>query len=479
MANQLTAGVACGDITPSPGFRLQGAMRRIEGATGAESPLSATALVLADDATKVVVLDCDLIGFDVKTATAIRAAIGDAVGTPPAQVILGCTHTHNAPSVHREALGGPHHVAPRPGEIEALDAYVKELQGKLVDVSTQADGSRQPARAGAGSDQAGVAVNREEMGADGRVLVGRNPDGVTDRAVDVLRIDEIDGSPIAVVVGYAAHPVVMGYQTLEYSTDYPGVVRGVVEQATGATCLFLTGAAGNQACWSFLQADWGEKERAGGEIGAAALKAFYRIETRPHRVVRDEGRSLSAVALYHKEFGEGPTHQTLRAASRPVTVELQPLPDLATAEGQLREAEEQLQALRSEDAGTAQTAPQEIVVVWAQGVLDLVKAGQTQTSAAYELVGFRLDDFALVGMQGEPFVEIGLGAKQRSKTTHTMFAGYVNGAIGYLPVDQTIRQGGMAVSAAVRSYNLPAAPALGTVDHIVEECGQLLAELGV
>ena len=479
LSNQLTAGVARVDITPPPGFRMQGAMRRTEGARGVESRLSATALLLADDSTKIAIVDCDLVGFDVPTADAMRAAIGEAVQTPAFQVILGCTHTHNGPCTHRLALGGPHHVAARPGEVEALDAYVEDLQNKLVAVCREADQGRQAARAGAGSDHAEVAVNREEVAADGRVLVGRNPDGVNDRAVDVLRIDQLNGTPIAVVVGYAAHPVVMGYQIYEISTDYPGVVRSAVENATGATCMFLTGAAGNQACWSFLQSDWGEKERAGGEIAAAALKAFYRIETRPHRVIRDEGKSLSAVALYRKEFEDGPTHHTLRAAYRPVAVALQELPNLPTAEEQLRVAEQQLETLRGAGAETAQTAPQEIVVSWARGVLELVRAGEATPDAAYEIVGVRLDDFVLVGMQGEPFVEIGLSAKERSRARHTMFAGYVNGVVGYLPTDETIRQGGMAVSAAVRSYNLPAPPALGTADHLVGEIGKVLAELGV
>ena len=55
--NSLTAGVARIDITPPLGFRMQGAMRRTEGATGTESPLLATALVLADENVKLTILD--------------------------------------------------------------------------------------------------------------------------------------------------------------------------------------------------------------------------------------------------------------------------------------------------------------------------------------------------------------------------------------------------------------------------------------
>ena len=34
-------------------------------------------------------------------------------------------------------------------------------------------------------------------------------------------------------------------------------------------------------------------------------------------------------------------------------------------------------------------------------------------------------------MPGEPFVEIGLGTKERSRAAHTLFAGYCNGVVTY------------------------------------------------
>ena len=477
--NTLTAGTARIDITPPLGFRMQGAMRRVEGAVGVEQPLTATALVLADDDHKVVILDCDLIGFDLPLAESIRRQIADRVGTTTTGVTLGCTHTHNGPCTARGNLGGPGHVAPRDGEVEALDHYIEVLVQQLVGVSAMANAARGPARVAGGHGHAAVAVNREEVAADGRVLVGRNPDGVSDHAVDVLRVDDLAGNPIAAIVGYAAHPVVMGYQTYELSPDFPGVVRRIVEGATGATCLYLTGAAGNQACLSFLQSDWGEKERIGGQVAAGALQAYYGIETRPHREIREEGTSLSSIALYHKEFSDGLTHRILRSAERKGTVALQPLPTLAEAEEQVAAAEARLQELRDEGASTVLTAPQEIEVYWAHTVLDRVRSGRTQCSVDYDLIGHRIDDFVLLGMQGEPFVEIGLGAKQRSQAAHTMFAGYVNGVIGYVPTAQTVRQGGMSVSSAVRTYDLPAPPAEDAVDTLVAGFGELLADLGL
>ena len=478
--NILTAGVARIDITPPLGFRMQGVLRRVEGADGIDSHLLATALVLADNDNKIVILDCDLIGFDRPLADEIRSNIAAKVGTASTDVLLGATHTHNGPCTARGQNGGPHHIPVRDGEAEELDTYIENLVRQLVGLAALADADRQPARVGAASDQANVALNREEIDPlDGAVLVGRNPDGVTDRSVDVLRVDDLQGNPLAVLVAYAAHPVVMGLTTYLYSQDFPGSVRRIVEGATGAICLYLTGAAGNQACWSFLQSDWGEQQRMGGRVAGAALNAFYQIETRPHEDVRERGMSLSLIALYHKEFQDGQTHQVFHTASGVARVKLQPLPSLEEAEAQHQEALALLKENEVAGEPTIKTVPQKLEEHWTRGVLEKVRAGELEHTLEYPIAGYRIDDFVLLSMPGEPFVEIQLGAKARSKAKHTMFAGYANGIMGYIPVAETVRVGGMSVSSAVRSYNIPAPPTESAVDDVVAAFGGLLEELGL
>ena len=476
--HSLTAGVARTDITPPLGFRMQGAMRRTEGASGVQSPLLATCLVLADEDCKVAIVDCDLIGFDVPLANEIRTRIGDGIGVPAANVFLGCTHTHNGPCTFRGALGGVHDVGGEAWEISALDAYIDNLQSRLAGIAQLADCTRRPARARAGEGRAEVGINREEVDASGRTFVGRNPDGTHDHSVPVLRIDDLQGGPIAVVTGYAAHPVVMGYEIYDYTPDYPGVVRRSVEQVTGATCLFLTGAAGNQAALSFLQSDWSEMERMGGQIGAAALQAFYRIETRPGETVREVGKSLSDVAHYYKTFvDDGPTHDVLSFAIRPVTVPLQPLPSEDEAEKQLCDATQRLRELTCEGAPRTRIYPQMLVERWARGVHDKVKQGLVREELCFDIQGLRIDDFALLAMPGEPFVEIGLEAKCCSSAAVTLFAGYCNGLIAYWPTPQTLRQGGMAAASAVKTYNNSAPPVTDAARIITSGFEQVLADL--
>jgi len=250
-------------------------------------------------------------------------------------------------------------------------------------------------------------------------------------------------------------------------------VRRVVERATGATCLYLTGAAGNQASLSFLQSDWGEMERMGGQIGAAVVQEFYRIETRPNETVREVGKSLSDVAHYSKKFSNEYTHEKFAISARNVTVPLQKLPDLNEAEQQFRKAHERLQKLTSDQAPKTMTYPQMLVERWAKDVLDKVKSGVTSEELTFQIHGFCLNDFVLLAMPGEPFVEIGLGAKQHSTAAVTMFAGYCNGLLGYWPTPETINQGGMAVSSAVKTYNNSAPPVAEAVEIIIDEFSHL------
>ena len=477
--NTLTAGASRIDITPPIGFRMQGIMRRIEPSAGVHMPLHASALVLADDAHKIVIIDCDLIGLDQPLAAEIRGAVAERVGTEPSHVTVACTHTHNSPCTVRDGLGGPHDLAPRPGETESLDAYVAELVDKLAGLASDADSKRQPARAGAARGEASVNINREQMMDDGRVFVGRNPDGVTDHGVDVLRVDDLEGRPISVVCCFAAHPVVMGMDSFLLGPDYPGVVRRIVDQTVGGTTLFLTGCAGNQATIEFLQNDWDEVERIGGVVGCEAAKTAIGIETRPHEVVMEAGGSMANLALYSKRFHDGPTHRVLDVATRTATVPLQPLPSLAEAEAQAAAAERELAAVVQGGASVRDAVPHMLMERWTKGVLDKVRAGVKQDSFVFEIVGYRLDDFVLCALPGEPFVEIALGVKERSKATHTMVAGYGNGNVGYMPSAETVAQGGMAVEASLQTYNNPAAPVSETVDIVVAEFGKLLEDLGL
>ena len=69
-----------------------------------------------------------------------------------------------------------------------------------------------------------------------------------DDSLAVLRTDHADGSPLAAVVNFTAHPITVGGITTKWDAEYPAPLRLGVERALpGVECLFVQGCAGDVA----------------------------------------------------------------------------------------------------------------------------------------------------------------------------------------------------------------------------------------
>ena len=122
--------------------------------------------------------------------------------------------------------------------------YKRDLQQALVEAALEADAGLQTARLGTGWGESAIGVYRREF-RDGRDVLGEDRDHAIDGLVGVVRVDDLDGNPIAVVFRYSAHPVSVGPQSLVASTDYPGPARDVIERSLGGLALFVQGCGGN------------------------------------------------------------------------------------------------------------------------------------------------------------------------------------------------------------------------------------------
>ena len=77
----------------------------------------------------------------------------------------------------------------------------------------------------------------------------KRPEKPTDSGgLTVIRfLDGEDGSPLAVLVHYTAHPILTAEGVLKFSVDYPGSLKGMVEKELKVPCVFIQGAAGDQS----------------------------------------------------------------------------------------------------------------------------------------------------------------------------------------------------------------------------------------
>ncbi|MEX1021167.1 MAG: neutral/alkaline non-lysosomal ceramidase N-terminal domain-containing protein [Litorilinea sp.] len=460
----LQAGVARADITPPVGIaHANWGAQAHEQAQGVDLPLWATALALSDGATTTVVVDLDISGLRPENATAVRAAIAQRTGLPVAYVRLAYTHTHSGPST--SSSGGW-----VKGGIELIPGYLESVAAQCAGAAWEACNCLQPARIAAGTGHSAIAVNRRYVTPDQTVVVGHNWDGPVDHEIKVVRIDDLNEQPLAVLVNYACHPIIVGPYNDLITPDYPGIMKRVVEEATGAKCLFLQGATGDigpiEGCTS--PTPRAVYRKLGKRLGYAAATVALDLDP-AHKVDGYVHTLESGAPLGVFEYTVPPAAPvTLRVATRPVQIPLKEHPPFEVADAEARAHADELQRLRRE--GT------EDEVRWA-GMLakrsrsraERARAYHGKTHMEWELHGIRINDIALVGMPGEPFVEIGLAVKAGSPFAHTLFAGYSNVGSAYIPMPDAYAVGGYEVDST--PFTADAAQVL------VEESLALLADL--
>jgi len=227
----LCVGVGVRDITPAPGLPLWGYSNRLGPATGTLDPLYAktVAFRVGEMIVAWVVLDLGRVPMP-GDCDEIRRRVSD---TGVRHVVFHATHTHHAPTM--ELIEGD----PRKTLLAGIEASIREAVSNLT-----------LARLGFVHAEIDIAHNRRKLTKDGRCfMVWRNearvPTSPVDKIATVIKFDSEDGKPLAVLVHYACHPVVMDASNLEYSGDYVGTLTRIVSGMTDAPCIFLQGACGD------------------------------------------------------------------------------------------------------------------------------------------------------------------------------------------------------------------------------------------
>lgn len=252
---QLMVGAAIRDITP--GFDLLPVPWN-EGSLileGVMDPIHVRVLALSDGHATALILSTET-GRAPYGPQFVRL-IADHTGLPLEAILYTSTHAHSAPEFSRRPArldAGPDDNLPNDERWAIMTA------AKMLSAADEALANMQPATVGLGKGESYVNVNRRGSylrEQDGQIeqyySLGYNPTGVSDKELDVLEFRDMSDIPIAFVVNYAVHGVVMFGNTLgpdghiAISADLPGYVSTQLENANpGAVALWLSGAAGDQ-----------------------------------------------------------------------------------------------------------------------------------------------------------------------------------------------------------------------------------------
>ena len=212
-------------------------------------------------------------------------------------------------------------------------------------------------------------------------------------------------------------------------------MRRKIESAVGGKVLYLQGAGADINPQPGQPTDREDiLEQLGSEIGEEVLRVFNGISTAPTEKLAVAARKIWLPLL--------PTSQ--HAGRLPELVEL---------------------------GGAVTGLSYDQLQIWlhqrSPWSAELQGQGDNQ-AAAMEMHVLRAGDIALVTAGGEIFSKTGLAVKRRSPFSRTLFAGYTNGKVGYIPLAEEYSRGGYEVNEAYLGARLPA-PFAPRASALVEE----------
>jgi hypothetical protein len=419
-------------------------------------PCFAKALVLRSGGKTVVLVTVDAvaIGGIGRIGSGFLAGIREELAGTVDEVIVNASHCHGIVRTDlqplvvrmvRDAVAGM--VPVRVGAGVGSESRISENRRMFLKDGTQADMRR------------AYAMPRDEE------VVATGP---IDPAVGLLRLDRADGSPLAVVYHFACHPI-MNPPSKGSSADYPGFASKVIEEATGATALFVQGCGGDINPVHYKEVNRpADAEPLGTLLGASVLAGLRRIQPQAdsglqfsrealllpraadfeQRIAAIELEQKSLVAslkptninfktflpllLQHKLWADTPSHYAQGYIDHP-----RPLRQL--------DADNKVLV----DAYLANLAVME-KLTRLNANLALLKRHLAETQAAggtgleAEVCGLRVGPFKLVTFPGEITVQVGLNIKKAAQDPNAHVSGYTNGYIYYTATREQRRNTGYA-----------------------------------
>ncbi|HOL72187.1 MAG TPA: hypothetical protein PLA43_10285 [Bryobacteraceae bacterium] len=446
----LFAGVAKVNIEPAVGIPSMnwGSATHIVSKGNDPEGMFIRALVLSDGKQKFALVDVD--GSAGRPATLKRAS--ELTGIPVEHIRVGSSHTHAGPSLSRGKGPAGADLSQYEPMMEAHRAVVED---KLVGVIVEANSRLRPVHAYGMVGTGSINVNRRFRGRGPNdpempPAVGLNFDLPVDRDLVVIRIDDAEGNPYAILVNYQCHGTVLAYENQLVSPDWMGAMRNTVEASLpGATCLFFQGAAGDVGPIEGFTGDLSVAHRLGRILGHEAAALALRIST-VRREPRFEGYTESTALQARQPYRVlGPHDATLKYASKVIELprmvrgkaDIERMEKLtAVAEKALREVKQKPGATQWELMQAAARHRR-----WAN-LLERYKEPQDTTPVKLEIAVLRIGEMALVMTQGELFNQIGVAVKKASPFKVTMFCGYGNReGGGYMPTREEYAHGSYEV----------------------------------
>lgn len=379
--------------------------------TGIHDDIHARALVLDDGETCLALCSVEACVIPVPIVQAVRAAVTQRCDLQPSHIHVFTTHTHAAPGLH------------------VPDDWLTSPIDTMAEAICTAYTSRQSARLGAGFGQLqGYSINRRWM---------NRP---VDPSVGVIRVDTAAGKPLALLGNYGNHAVVLGYDNLLISGDWPGYSSKRLEQHFGDdfVALFSQGGAGDV---NPLTETVRQKLRAGHPMQSiGAISSMYGLKETDHPDKWDIGDRAGGTFIEAETIAIAYNDEVLRVRWAIQTSENVPLwIESRIVNGAREKGEDPIPAIPE--------------------LLEFLKAVSpdvSSTNIPLEIALIGVGDCVIQGQPGECFSETAVEFRklcQQMGYAYPMLVSYMNGWFAYLVPGNAHAEGGYEVASA-RSMGL-------------------------
>ncbi|MCI0534694.1 MAG: hypothetical protein L0Z50_05650 [Verrucomicrobiales bacterium] len=397
--------------------------------TGAEKSASSRRRVQGEAGQILLALDHCVLGA--VEHEQLISYVAEASGQPKESILVVFSHTHAAGlmGLERTSLPG--------GDL--IPAYLRSVAERATELVRECLTRLVPVGIVYGQGRCNLAGHRDFFDAERKQFVcGFNPGGLADDTVLVARVTDDRGNLLATVVNYACHPTTLAWDNTLISPDYVGAMRDVVEQATGAPCLFLQGASGDLGPREGYGGDTAVADRNGRQLGFAALSALTALPAAGTRFRYSgpvtSGAALGAwayEALSAKEAKDKAMWQLWRWRERLPYRPGQPTP--GEIEAELRHFEATAEAARA--AGDTRRATEGRAMAERKRRL-LHRLAQLPRGEAFPLqvVLWRMGDAFWLGVQGESYSLLQTELRRRFPDTPIVVASIAaDWGASYLP----------------------------------------------
>jgi neutral ceramidase len=408
-SERFAVGFAKRDITPQKPMPMWGyGARHAMLSNGTLTPLWAKAVVIHAGEGKLAIVGLDLGRGPTRVMTErIRREIAQKAGIE--HVLMSGSHTHHGPClelIDREGCGK--------GTFDDAIAYNEKLPELLIEAILDADAQAKPAR---------LAVAAKDVPFNRNRHTKREPRAL-DPMLAAIRFDDEAGQPIAVVVNFAAHPVMTKEDLLKFSADYPGFLQDKVEADLQTNCVFMQGASGDLS--PNPPGDFRNPQAFGELLAEHVLELVKSVETKKPARPSVQGKVDRYRFASRMDFANPVTVATYEVAFFP-------------------------ELIRS------------FIVEMQDGI------GAECTTVLLNR------DLALVGGSGEFFCNHSRRLKERSYVGTTLFFGYCNDHSLYFPTIEAVSEGGYGADAPVSPVAIGAGEQMlnQALIHIYEMAGKI------